>query len=141
MLRVDFKSDDDAATMIAHDSSEPRIAFAVKGLAAVLGAATGGWRVTLSVADANAEAPLHQEGYSILCLPQSKVVRVIASGTSGVMYGGLRLAELLRHDRVKGKIHRVDPDFGSTLTVSNRDSQSNCWVNWKIMGQPCEFQA
>jgi hypothetical protein len=40
----------------------------------------------------------------------------------------------------KGKIHRVDPDFGSTLTVSNRDSQSNCWVNWKIMGQPCEFQ-
>jgi hypothetical protein len=23
----------------------------------------------------------------------------------------------------KGKIHRVDPDFGSTLTVSNRDSQ------------------
>jgi hypothetical protein len=46
----------------------------------------------------------------------------------------------------KGKIHRVDPDLGSTLTVSNRDSQcmtqSNCWVqNWKIMGQPCEFQA
>jgi hypothetical protein len=40
----------------------------------------------------------------------------------------------------KGKIHRVDPDFGSTLTVSNRDSQSNCWVNWKIMGRPCEFQ-
>ena len=40
----------------------------------------------------------------------------------------------------KGKIHRVDPDFGPTLTVSNRNSQSNCWVNWKIMGQPCEFQ-
>jgi hypothetical protein len=20
------------------------------------------------------------------------------------------------------------------------DSQSNCWVDWKIMGQPCEFQ-
>jgi hypothetical protein len=34
----------------------------------------------------------------------------------------------------------VDPDFGPTLTVSNRDSQFNCWVNWKIMGQPCEFQ-
>ena len=33
----------------------------------------------------------------------------------------------------KGKIHRVDPDFGSTLTVCNRDSQSNCWVNWKII--------
>ena len=26
----------------------------------------------------------------------------------------------------KGKIHRVDPDFGSTLTAFNRDSQSNC---------------
>jgi hypothetical protein len=38
------------------------------------------------------------------------------------------------------KIHRVDPDFGSTLTDSNRDSQSNRWVNCKIMGQPCEFQ-
>jgi hypothetical protein len=24
--------------------------------------------------------------------------------------------------------------------ISNRDSQSNCWVNWKIMGQPCGFQ-
>ena len=40
----------------------------------------------------------------------------------------------------QGTIHRVDPDFGSTLTVSNRDSHSNCWVNWKIMGRPCEFQ-
>jgi hypothetical protein len=40
----------------------------------------------------------------------------------------------------EGKIHRVDPDFGSTLTVSNRDSHSNCWVDWKITGQPCEFQ-
>jgi hypothetical protein len=29
----------------------------------------------------------------------------------------------------EGKIHRVDPDFGSTLTASNRDSQSNCWFN------------
>ena len=44
------------------------------------------------------------------------------------------------HNRHEGKIHRVDPDFASTLTASNRDSQSNCWVNWKIMGQPCEFQ-
>jgi hypothetical protein len=43
--------------------------------------------------------------------------------------------------QVKGKIYRVDPDFGSTLTVSNKDSQSNFWVNRKIMGQPCEFQA
>jgi hypothetical protein len=39
-----------------------------------------------------------------------------------------------------GKIPRVDPDFGSTLTSSNRNSQSNCWANWKIVGQPGEFQ-
>jgi hypothetical protein len=44
------------------------------------------------------------------------------------------------HGRPKGNIHRVDPDFGSTFTASNRDSQSNCWVNWKIMGLACEFQ-
>jgi hypothetical protein len=41
----------------------------------------------------------------------------------------------------QAKINRVDPYFGSTLTVSNRDSQSNCWVNLKLMGQPCEFQS
>ena len=46
--------------------------------------------------------------------------------------GGLTASE--------GKIHRVDPDFGSTLIDSNRDYQSSCWVNWKIMGQPCGFQ-
>ena len=40
----------------------------------------------------------------------------------------------------EGKMYRVDPDFGSALTVSNRDSQSICWVSWKIMGRPCEFQ-
>jgi hypothetical protein len=39
-----------------------------------------------------------------------------------------------------GKTHRATPDFGPSLTVSSRDSQSNCWVNWKVMGQPCEFQ-
>jgi hypothetical protein len=42
--------------------------------------------------------------------------------------------------QAEGKIHRVDPDFGPTLTVCNRDSQSNCWVNWKIMSHPCELQ-
>jgi hypothetical protein len=45
-----------------------------------------------------------------------------------------------KRERPQGKIHRVNPDFGSTLTASDRDSKSNCWVNWKIMGQPCEFQ-
>jgi hypothetical protein len=29
----------------------------------------------------------------------------------------------------EGKIHRVDPDFGSTLTASNRDCHSSFWVN------------
>ena len=53
---------------------------------------------------------------------------------------GLARELVAHHLEFEGKIHRVDPDFGSTLTVSNRDSQSNCWVNWKIMGQPCEFQ-
>jgi hypothetical protein len=38
------------------------------------------------------------------------------------------------------EIHRVDPDFGSTFTVSSREYQSKCWVNWKITGQPCDFQ-
>ena len=42
---------------------------------------------------------------------------------------------------MQGKLHRVGPIFGSTLTVSNRDSQSNGWVSWKIMGRPCGFQA
>ena len=40
----------------------------------------------------------------------------------------------------EGKIHRVDSDFESTLKVSNRGLQSNCWVNRKITVQPCEFQ-
>ena len=41
------------------------------------------------------------------------------------------------HLSLEGKIHtrRVDdPDFGSTLTVSNRDSQSNCWGQLKNHG-------
>jgi hypothetical protein len=42
--------------------------------------------------------------------------------------------------RPKGKINRVGPGFGSTLTASSRDSQSDCWVSWKILGQPCGFQ-
>ena len=57
--------------------------------------------------------------------------------------GGGRRRRLAAHqaDRaLEGNIHRADPDFGSTLTVSSRDYQSNCWANWKIMGQPCEFQ-
>jgi hypothetical protein len=41
----------------------------------------------------------------------------------------------------EGKIHRADPYLGPTLTSSNRNYQSNCWVNLKMMGQPCRFQA
>jgi hypothetical protein len=48
--------------------------------------------------------------------------------------------QLEAHLQLQGKTHRVGPDFGSTLTVSSRDYQSKCWVNWKSMGQPCEFQ-
>jgi hypothetical protein len=40
----------------------------------------------------------------------------------------------------KPEIHRVDPEFGSTLrllyTFESRDFQSNCWVNLRILGQP-----
>ena len=58
---------------------------------------------------------------------------------------GVRLVQPRRQrprevQHLEGKIHRVDPAFGSTLTVSSRYSQSKCWINWKIMGQPCEFQ-
>ena len=42
----------------------------------------------------------------------------------------------------QGKIHRVDAltHFGSTLTASNRGSQSNRWVDRRITGQPCGFR-
>jgi hypothetical protein len=30
--------------------------------------------------------------------------------------------------------------FGPSLTISNRDFHSNCWLDLKIMGQLCEFQ-
>jgi hypothetical protein len=39
----------------------------------------------------------------------------------------------------KPDIHRVDPEFGSTLMLLYRDFQSKCWVNLRILGQPCEF--
>ena len=41
--------------------------------------------------------------------------------------------------RPRPEIHRVNPENGSTLTVSDRDSQSNCWVNLRILGRPCGF--
>ena len=44
-----------------------------------------------------------------------------------------------RRARLEPESHRVDPEFGSTLRLLYRDFQSNCWVNLKILGQPCEF--
>ena len=49
-------------------------------------------------------------------------------------------ARLDANARPQGRIHRVDPGVGSTLIGANRVSQSNCWVSWKMMGQPCELQ-
>jgi hypothetical protein len=41
--------------------------------------------------------------------------------------------------RFKPEIHRVDPEFGSTLKALIGIFQSNCWVNLRILGQPCGF--
>jgi hypothetical protein len=56
------------------------------------------------------------------------------------LYGTER-GEMRRQHRppLEPEIHRVDPEFGSTLRLLYRDSQSNCWVNLRILGQPCEF--
>jgi hypothetical protein len=76
--------------------------------------------------------------------PTSVVVAFVTFGDVDVRDGGAPppVAQFWPAGGIpsKGKIQRVGPDFGSTLTVSNRDSQSNCWVNWNILGQPCEFQ-
>ena len=54
---------------------------------------------------------------------------------SRVGLSGVRMALPPAVAGEEGKIHRVDPDFGSTSTASDRDSQSNCCrVNWKKYG-------
>ena len=64
----------------------------------------------------------------------------VLAGRSGRVLTGARgppgRAAVRGAARRRGEIHRVDPDFGSILTVSNRDSQSNSWVSWRILGQP-----
>jgi hypothetical protein len=40
----------------------------------------------------------------------------------------------------KVKFTGLTQTLGQLITASNRDSQSNCWVNLKIVGQPSEFQ-
>jgi hypothetical protein len=90
--------------------------------------------------------PLALAGVFVLAcvadIPASVTVDFSAEQLAGVHGGCWPLRSPLL--ALQGKVHRVDPlvdpDFGSTLTVSNRDSHSNCWVNWKTMGQPCEFQ-
>jgi hypothetical protein len=37
------------------------------------------------------------------------------------------------------EIHGADPEPGSTLTGSCKDFQSNCSVNLRILGPPCQF--
>ena len=43
----------------------------------------------------------------------------------------------------KLKIHRVDPEYGSTLRSSYRDFQSHCWVNkgkfWVLKSSTIRF--
>jgi hypothetical protein len=40
---------------------------------------------------------------------------------------------------LRGTIHRVGQSVGGHLEASYRDSQSKCWANLRILGQPCEF--
>ena len=40
----------------------------------------------------------------------------------------------------KVKFTGVAQTLGQTLAAASRDTRSNCWVDWKIMGQPCGFQ-
>ena len=104
-----IKSDDDSAWTIPieHDATQPAAAFAAREISAALNAAelpaSAGWRVVLT-ADAppvelgGADWPSvnHPEGYAIRCLPARRVVVAVGGGRSGAMYGGLRVAELLR---------------------------------------------
>jgi hypothetical protein len=43
------------------------------------------------------------------------------------------------HTRPQPKIHRVDPESGSTLRLSDREFQSDCRDNLRVLGQPCGF--
>ena len=101
---------------IEHDALEPRVAFAVRELRAALqlhghhrdDAATtgvrepvdeggGGWRVRLVLRQRDRDRN-HPESYSIRAAPSARRVTVTGGGTVGLMYGGLRLSEMLRHD-------------------------------------------
>ena len=59
-------------------------------------------------------------------------------GTPGPLELAAPVATSQNRNRTVPKIHRVGPESGSTLS-SYRDFRSNCWVNLRILGQPCEL--
>ena len=71
-----------------------------------------GWRVTLAVEE-DIAATAHPEGCTFLYLTHARTVLVTSAGTSGVMYGTLRLAELIRHDLIRS-------NSGNTTTALAR---------------------
>ena len=87
---------------VVYDKTEPRVAFAAEDVQAALevdvvnSIETNSWQVSLTTASPT--EGLHPESYSIICDAHSRNVRVTGGGATGTMYGGLRLAELLRHD-------------------------------------------
>ncbi len=93
-----------AAPQMLWDKTDPRVAFAAQDLQAALkvdadgSSENAGWVVSLSTA--SPKEGLHPESYSIIRDPYSRNIRVKGGATVGTMYGGLRLAELLRHDAV-----------------------------------------
>ena len=87
---------------VVYDKTEPRVSFAAEDVQAALevdpvsSSEASSWQVSLTTASP-AEG-LHPESYSIICDAHSRTVRVKGGGATGTMYGGLRVAELLRHD-------------------------------------------
>ena len=103
-------------------------------------------RMHATIAEKATEAAEARADADALVTEVAELRRLLARANARLAGAGLRQVQLDDEDDreegegLEGKIHRVNPDFGSTLTASSMDSQSKCWVNWKIMGQPCEFQ-
>jgi hypothetical protein len=81
--------------------------------------------------------------YVVVCVRHASICRLphrcpcrMSDGEWGwlPMLGGSR-----QSGHHKPEIHGVDPEFESTLRLLYMDFQSNCWVNLRIFGQPCEF--
>ena len=103
-------------------------------------------RMHATIAEKATEAAEARADADALVTEVAELRRLLARANARLAGAGLRQVQLDDDDDreegegLEGKIHRVNPDFGSTLTASSMDSQSKCWVNWKIMGQPFEFQ-